>query len=332
MGFYLEYWSTLLKGPLATRFKISREVGRIEKFSNRAMDLLFHKFPDLIEKEHKVTYFLTVFVKFVTAIKKTGHNCFEVLYNESTQDMTEIKEIEGILKELGEFWQKMPAKQQFKKIELEFLLHVAQALKEDEGQEREEYKEIEAIINEALEAKKDHERFMNALRVRFKQKEKLHNIFERIAWRKSVRTAKYDLAKTHQVKKELFKLLKKITGERSSSKLDSYARELETLLNEAKDGIAQMIKESYLVKERAILMVLRVLYIVETADKTIKKAVDKRLLPRQASEEKLLTLNEAVNEIGKDFRTTIAQEFRIVIHDVEKLEKELRALKQEVEN
>ena len=324
MGFYAKYWSTLLKGPGATRFKIRSEIRKIENFSNQASHLLFHEFPRLIEKEHRVTKFLKVLVKFVTTVKKTGENCFKVLFNESTQDMRELKEVEGILQEIGEFWKKMPMNKLFKKIELDFLLQIINVLKNDEIKEREEYKLVAVIINESINSKNNHERFMAEVRKRFKEMDvkKLAKIFERIVWRKEARISKQEISATHSVKKQLWNLLDKITKEKNETKLKQLAQQLESKLNEMKMHIANMFKQSYLVKERAILMVLRIIYIADYANVYLKLREERKLVPAEPTEKGLLSLEEAIRHLGADFNKTIAQEFRIIIHDIEKLEKD----------
>lgn len=331
MGFYGKYWSTLLKGPGATRFKIRWEVGKIIKYSNMASDLLFHKFPYLIEKSHRVTYFLKQLIKFITAVKKVGDNCFKVLFNESTQDMTEIKEVEGILQEIGEFWQKMPRNKIFKRIELEFLLHIIRVLKSEEIQERDEYKLVEAIINESVNPGKKNQDFMAMVRNRFKRlnKKKLENIFEKITWRREVRISRNEINAAHKLKKDLWVIFGKIMKVKEDSKLGPLAAELEKKLDDIKVHVGKMFRESYLVKERAFLMVLRIVYLCDYAAKYLKITENKHFIPVQPSDEKILELKLVVKHIGDDFNKTIAQEFRIVIHDVEKLEQEAEVLRRQ---
>lgn len=327
VGFYTKYWSTLLKGPSATRIKLRFEIKRTIKFSNMASNLLFHKFKFLIEKEHRVSYFLKELRKFVTYVKKTGNNCFQVLFNESTQDMSEFREVHAILQEIGEFWQKVPRLKILKRIELDFLLHILNVLKDDELKEREEYKLVLAVVNEAA-TKDDHQKLMAMIRDRFKSmgKTKLQNLFERMEWRREARITKKEIDATKIVKKELWKLLYKLSKERDSGKLEQLAGELKIQLDSIKVHVGNMFKESYLVKERAILMVLRIIYIVDYADKWLKLEEERNLIPKQQTEEGLLTLKEAMHHLGKDFNKSIAQEFRIVIHDIEELEKEAKIL------
>ena len=90
MGFYAKNWSTLFKGPGATKFKERWEIRRIEKFGGHATKLLFNEFPRLVEKEHRVTEFLRKLDKFIVAIKKVSHNSFNVLFNQLTQDKKHI--------------------------------------------------------------------------------------------------------------------------------------------------------------------------------------------------------------------------------------------------
>jgi len=331
MGFYTKYWSTLLKGPGATRFKIRVEVRRIENFYNKASHLLFHEFPRLIEKEHRVTKFLKVFKEFITDIKKVGENCFRVLFNESTQDMAEFREVHAILQDIGEFWKKMPRKKVFKEIELNFLLHIINALKDDEIKERGEYRLIEAIIDETANPEKGHQKLMAMLRDKFRKMDrtKLEDMFEKVAWRREARISKQMISATKSHKKALDRILKKIVNEKNDNKLQQLASELQNQLAQIQGYVAKMFKESYYVKERAIIMVLRIIYLVMFAERYLSKESRESLIPNEPTKEGELSLDEALEHLGKDFHNTISQEFRIVVHDVEALEREAEALRRQ---
>ncbi|HLG23703.1 MAG TPA: hypothetical protein VI564_02105 [Candidatus Nanoarchaeia archaeon] len=335
MGFYAEYWSTLFKSPGPTAFKIRRRIRKIERLSKRAENLLYHDFPELVEKEHKVTKFLKEFVKFIREIKGIGGNCFEILFNEMTQDMSEFHEVDEILKELDDFWKKMPSHKIFRKLELEFLLKLIKTLQSDEVQDRAEYREVEAIINEAntKNVEKEHEDFMATIRDRFKQKKQMHNMFESLAWRRGSKLVRRAIKATQAHRNEMWAILKKASKKSTQeNEMKKYAIKLEVQLNAIGDNVALMVKESYLVKERAILMVFRLIYIADTAKKSVREEVNKHFLPSAPVNEDFKALEEAVAHIGKDFHNTLSQEFRIVIHDISKLEVEAKKLEKEIES
>lgn len=325
MGFYTRYWSTLLKGPGATKFKERWEVRRAEKFGGRVTKLLFKDMPRLIEERHGVTKFLGtehhrgLFDDFLNAIRKVCFNSVKIIFNQLTQDMSEIREEDGVVKQLADFWNKQPKKEGLKDSERAALINIAAIDKNEEKlRYRPEYNEVEAITIEAKRVEGDHQKFMDWLRTRVKQRVQLRNLLERYAWRTNISDTAREIASTKSLRNRLKGLLERISKQTKDGKFKGLSAELQAELNQICEGIKVYFRKSYLVRERAILMILKVLYITELADKYLGSMVEKHYLPSQQTEEARARLREViVEEVGKEFNQVLAQEFRIVIHKLE---------------
>ncbi|MBI2558662.1 hypothetical protein HYW20_05035 [Candidatus Woesearchaeota archaeon] len=318
MGFYIKKWSTLLKGPGATKFKERWEVRRVEKFGGQVTKFLFKDAPRLIQKEHRITEFYRRFDHFLNAIKKVCSNSVNIIFNQLTQDMTEIRTEEGIVKQISDFWIKLPKIEGLQEVEKRSLKKIAAIDKEEEKlRYRPEYTEVEAIIIEAKRLEGDHQKFMDWLRTRLKERAELRNLLERFAWRSQISISAREISILKNRRDNLKRLLGKISkGPRD--KIKGLVKESEFELNQICKDINTYFRESYLVRERAILMILRVLYIAESADTYLEEMAGKHNLPQQKTEEARTKLRKViVDEVGKEFNKVLAQEFRIVIKQLE---------------
>lgn len=211
MGFYTKYWSTLFKGPRATKLKLTFGVRRAEKFGGLLDHLYIKDWPKQIEKRHGVTQFLKrTGPKFIETFRKLCNRCFNILFNQLTQDLTELKAEDGVIKVMADYWNKTSKVSNLKDIERLMLEKIFKEDKKDEFYERDEYKEVEAIIIEAKKFIRDRETFMNWLRTRLKQRAQLRKLLEGIVWRRSVRLATREILLTKNSGSRLRTLLNRI--------------------------------------------------------------------------------------------------------------------------
>ncbi len=329
MGYYLWRASTLLKGPRATSLKERFEIRRLESEAARLSHEVSAEFPQEIKKRHTIDHFFKKTIpRFISNFKKLCDNCFKIAANQLSQDISELKEEEGLIAQLREFWGKMPkdqAGEYLLSIERKCLLTLAQEDKKDELINRDEYNEVEAIINEAKKFD-DHQRFMVWLRTRIKKRMQLRNVLEGWSWRRSVRASTRDLLTTKSLRAQLRGLLEKISKETSQPNLKKLSAELESELESVCLQIRRYFEESYRVRERAILSVLKAFYVLEYADVFLQDSVKSHDLPAQQTKEARASLNRTIEEEGQKFHNIVAQEFRIVIHNLEKEEREAETL------
>ena len=162
MGSYIWRWGTIFRGPRATGFKERWEIRRLENEAARLTYYVFKQFPKEIKIKHTITHFFEIVIpKFIKIFKKLCENSFKIAANQLSQDIAELKEEDGVIKQLRDFWGKMPKNQigeNILSIERASLLTIAQEDKKDELINRDEYNEVEAIINEAKKFE-DHQRY-----------------------------------------------------------------------------------------------------------------------------------------------------------------------------
>ena len=329
MGYYIWRYGTFFKGPRVTSLKERFEIRRLESEAAHLTHEVFNQFPEEVKKKHSITHFFNkTLPRFVKNFNKLCENCFKIAANQLSQDISELKEEEGIIAQLRDFWGRVPKNQmgnQIISIERKSLLILAQEDKKDELLNRDEYNEVEAIINEAKKFD-DHQKFMVWLRTRIKKRQQLRNILEGFSWRRSVRASTRYLLATKDLRAQLRRLLEKISKEISQSNFERLSGELQQELNLICSKIRNYFKESYLVRERAILTVLKAFYTLEYADTFLQESVTQHELPTQQTQEARNKLNQTIEETGKKFHNIVTQEFRIVIHDLEKEEREAERL------
>ncbi len=97
--------------------------------------------------------------------------------------------------------------------------------------------------------------------------------------------------------------------------------ELRREVQEVAIDIRDAFFNTYDIKKKDILIVLKILYDLHQIKRIITTAIDEHNLPKASSEEFLEQIEKHENAIVQDFQT-VAQGFRIVIAVIEKLEKE----------
>lgn len=327
MGYYWTQAATWFKGPTGNWFRERRGVTKAERFGGRAEYLLNQEFPQLLEHRHFVTKFLHELKEFVHDVERAGENCFRVLFNELSQDITELNEVDGILNDLGVYWSELPKYPQLREAEKMFLMSIVKTMKSDEVRERGEYKEVEAVMLEA--EKYGRQDFMDALRTFFKKRGNLKNVWERISWKQSINASRASLADSRKLRYEIRALLRevsKVKGAKTTSQKQKLLAKLEADLKRASQDVAVMFKESYFVRERALLFFMRLLYVAERCHLYLSEEVRKSDAPEQSDTDLVRDMGEVLRKLGEHFHDFISQEFRIVINKIESDVKKADAL------
>jgi len=324
-GFWLRVYSQIFRGAGITRWKSRWNVGKVEKFGGMVEEFLEEEIPKL-EEEHRVTKFLKKFTEFVHNVKKAGGNVFQIIFNEITQDLTEEKEIAALLNDIGKNIRSMPRKA--KNVVKYYLLQAGKNLEAEVHKERKEYWEVSAVVNQAAKFRTDREAFMAKIRTWFKTKVSLRNVLEKPVWRFEISASRKGIMNTRLLRHQVNTTLRNVAIHFKDKKVDKLTDELELELKNASDAIAKMFNESYLVKERAIIRVLKIMYVAETVDEKVKIEVNRHFAPEKPVEEIEDKLGQAVEHIGKEFHDVIEQGFRISIHKLEQEEKEIMKIEQ----
>ena len=316
MGFYTEYFSTLLKGIGMTALKERIEVRRAINNIRKADHTLYRSLWDHVEKEHRVTKAIQEESELIKNLKISANNCYLLVFNLSTGDVQLLKIIEGILKEL-EALSKSISNPKLKKIESELALTILQALKKGEKEEREEFKQVMTIIDEAEEENRN--KFMANLRLAFQQEEE-QTILAKFAARGEIRRARVSISALKVLPAKIRLLRIKIRQKSRNGNMQGI-REMEEDLMYVKKYCSVAFQQMFYLKKRVMLLTLKILLDLNNLRLYNEKWVDKHFMPQGPIKEKIESISKIEEKISKDFHI-IAQAFRIEIAKIQSLEKE----------
>src|SRR3989338_660958 len=246
MGFYTEYFSTLLKGLRITALKERIEVRRVINNLRKADHLLYKSLWDNVEKEHRVTEAIKEENKLIEKLKKSADNVYSLIFNLSTEDMQLLKVIEDILKELEAFSKSIGTNAQLKKVERDIVLTIFQALKKAEDEEREEFKQVTTIINEAEE--KTRNKFMANIRLAF-QREEQQTILAKFAARAEIRKIKVDIIKLQKIPR-VIEAFRRAHLDKAQKDWQKIIGEMYGTIQEIKKYCNEAFKEMFYLKKR----------------------------------------------------------------------------------
>lgn len=318
MGYYTEYFSTLLKGIRITALKERIEVRRIINNLKKSDHILYKSIFEDVEEKHRVTKAIKEEGKLIEELKKSADNGYSLLFNLSTEDMQLLKIIEDILKELESFSKSVGTNAQLKKVERELALTIYESLKKDENEEREEFKQVMVVINEAEE--KDGNKFMSNISLAF-QEEDAQTVLAKFAARSEIRKAKVDILKLQVIPVKIKDIKRRLTEKRKKEGVERIIAELYGTIQEVKKYSNEAFKELFFVKKRDTLLMLKILLDLNNLKKFNIKWSAEHFMPNEAIKLKNEQVDKIENKISKDFHI-IAQAFRIIIKKVQNLEKE----------
>ena len=317
MGFYTKYFSTLLKGVWATAFKERIETRRLINNLNKADHLLYKSIFEDVDKKHRVTKAIREEKKLLGELKKSVENAYSLIFNLSTEEITLLKAVEDILKELEAFSKSVPPNPQLKKVERELVLTIFEAVKKDEQEEREEYKQVMLVVNES---EKVDSIFMQKVKLIF-QKETAQTLLAKWAMRSAIRKAKVDILKLQKIPIMIKALRRRLTEKGKKESVDKVIGELYGTIQEIKKYCKDAFYELYLLQKRDLIITLKILVDLDNLKLFNENWVGKHNMPKDPTEEKNKEILDIEKKISSEFRT-IAQSFRIIISKIQELEKE----------
>ena len=139
----------------------------------------------------------------------------------------------------------------------------------------------------------------------------------RFPWVRGARREKVDILRLQHIANRIRAL-----KARFKSKLEKEAES--ELIEDTQEIIADLkdaFYNSYTIKKRDTMLVLKILYDLHNIKQLIAESVQKHYLPEAPSREFISQIEKTENSIIQDFQT-VAQGFRIVIAAIEKLDKE----------
>lgn len=319
MGYYTAYFSTLLKGLRATALKERFEVRRTINSLKRADHILYKSLWRDVEEKHKVTKAIKEEENLIGQLRKSAENSYLLMFNLSTEDIQLLKAIENILKELEEFSKSIvTSNAQLIKVERDLALTIFQALDNAEKEERNEFKQVMLIINEAEE--KDKNKFMAKIRLAF-QKETAQTMLAKFAARAEIRKTKVDILRLQEIPVEIKDIKTRFAKKGKKYGVEKLIGELYGTIQEVKKYCNEAFTEMFYIKKRVTLLTLKILLDLNNLKAYNEKWVGKHFMPQEPIVKKNEEIDKIEDEVSKDFHT-IAQAFRIIIAKVQKLKKE----------
>ena len=335
-GFLTQQMLQILRGPGPTKIKEWVDVGRAEKYGEK-VEGFYDEMVDMLEKKHTVSVFLTKFLHFLDYVKKSGNNAFKIFFNQLTQDLTQEREQEKLINDIRQHLRDLPPK--CRSI-LEYYLQKAfKTIESQEHTQRKQYWAVASLMKELSKVADDKEALMVKLRTMMKEKNQFTRVLERFAWRREIAASRREIGNTVFFKKRInatldrlnaaMQQLNKHVGESPNNAL---SKELRSELEQVTESIAKMFNASYLVKERALLFVMKIVYIAENVDEKVVEEVAKNYAPDASVEEIRKKLAEVLRLLGQEFHNVIEQGFRISINHLQKEEKQIQQEIREIES
>lgn len=319
MGFWTEYFSTLLKGVSITAFKERIEVGRVINNLSSADHILYKSLFDKVENKHLVTRAIKEEAKLLKRLKTASDKAYSLIFNLSTEEMTLLKTVEDILKELEAFSKSAGNNAQLVKVQRDLALAIFEALKKAEAEDRGEFKQVMLVINEAEE--KDPKKFMSAIRLAF-QTETQQNLLAKFVARHEIRRVKVDILHLQKIPVMVKALRRRFLEKGKKESVEKLIGELYGTIQEIKKYLHDVFLELFLIKKRDLLLILKVLLDLHNLRvANIKWAREKHYIPNSAALEKNNVIKEIQADVSKHFHV-IAQAFKIMITRIQRLEKE----------
>ena len=317
MGYYTKYFSTVFRGLTMTTWKERSEARHLIYELKNEDNLLYKKIVKKVEEEHKVTSALEDLNKLIKEIRKSAENAEKLFFNQETVDLQILEAEKNILKALKELSQKTGNNVVLRKLERELALSIYEGTKLAEAQDREEYKQLLLIIDEAEAHHKD---FMQAIRLRF-QKENFQTILARFAIRAEISREKKDIQLLKKLAGDIKRLTVKIRAMNKKDE-DEVRRVLEKDYLQIRDALKDAFYQSYMIKKRDTMMVLKILNNLNNLKEFLIRWAKEHDLPLMSVQRLLNEITKLESSIVKEFKP-IAQGMRIIITGTQSVEKDL---------
>lgn len=307
-----------------TALKERIESRRIVNNLRKADHILYKSLFEDVEKNHRVTKALKEEKKLIEELKKTAENVYSLSFNVASEEITLLETIEKILKEFEAFSKsvgtlsKSVSTAQLKKVERDFLVAILEALKAAENEERDEYKQVMLIINEAEE--KDRNKFMANIRLAFK-KETTQSVLEKFAARAEIRKAKTDISELQKIPMQIKAMRTRFTKKSEKGTVEKIIGQLAGTTQKIRKCCKDAFYELFWIMKRDTLWALKLLYDLNNLKEFNEKWRGKSWMPAAPVIDKNNEVDKLELKISHEFHI-IAQAFRIIITKIQQIEKE----------
>lgn len=343
MGYYTEYFSTLLKSNWALSIKQRWDSKRIVRYSKKADTLIYKTLPEKIEVEHKVTSALKDQDKAVEAIKEVVKYGLQLAFNSSYEDEILLRTVKHIIEnweKIHEIIDKMKRERnlftdptirevepELEKLSQKFVIMIIRQTAKAEREEREEMKDVMDLINESH--KVNHEQFMT----------KAKNVFSSLTSQTKLASLalRWDIQHEKRLIIDLERLSVKLEEQKKRfdrilNNINTRQHELPKILGQFKQIVDMSEKDiggaflySYKIKKRDFKLMLTMMVNAEVLKKMDLRYIRMHFLPELPTLQRIKDIENVEEKLSQKLHT-VAQALRISINANENIRRKAMPL------
>ena len=343
MGFYTEYFSTLLKSDWALSIKQRWDSKRVVRYSRKADKLIYVTLPEEVEVKHKVTSALKDEDKAIEAINEVIKYGLQLAFNSSYEDETILRAEKHLIENMEKFHELMDKMKKDEKItkayinnqmilnverELEYLskkfaLIIKKQTQIAIGRAREEMKQVMTIIDQSHKYDKDS--FMTAFRQKFSSNTS-QTYLPRLAFNYDIKHEKGLILRLERLSvrlEEQKKLFERILNNINIryKELPKIVQKFKEIVEESEKDIEGVFLYSYKIKKRDFLMMLTMLVNAGVFKKLNVRWVRMHFMPAIPTETRIKDVEKIEGKAAEKIHV-VAQALRILINAEENIEKQ----------
>lgn len=331
MGYYTEYFSTLLKSNWALSIKQRWDSKRVVRYSNKADILIYKKLPEEIEVQHRVTSALKDHDKAVEAIDYVVKYGLQLAFNSSYEDEVVLRTI----KHLIENWEKIheiidkmrrnrnlftdptirQVEPEMENLSKKFVLMIIRQAAKAEKEERGEMQDVMNLINEAH--KTNHEQLLTRAKSTFSSLSSQTRLAS-LALRWDIRHEKkliIDLerlsVKLEEQKKRFDRILKNVNA--TQHELPKILGQFKQIIEASEKDIEGAFLYSYKIKKRDFRLMLAIMVNAEVLKKMDLRYIRMHFLPELPTYQRIKDIDNVEQKLAQKLHI-VAQALRISVN------------------
>ena len=341
MGYYADYFSTLLKSPWAVAYKERWDSRRVVRYSKKADKFIYGTLPKEVV-QHRVTAALKDHKKAREALEHVSKYGLQLAFNASVEEEILLRTIKHLIESMDQFHQtiltlkttsKIGNKEEVFHAELEletlsakFAKIMAEQATQAQQEEQEEMRQVMVLIEQSHTMDKD--RFMAAVKQKFTSL-KSQSMLAKYAFRFDIQHEKKFIKRLKRLSKWLDELrirLEKIAKiNKKYKELPEIVGEFNNIIEESKDDIKKAFYASYQIKKRDFSLLLSMLVNTNVLEAMDRKWIKMHYLPELSTEKEIENLEALKKKLGEKLHVS-AQALRISMRAEEDLKKQVLPL------
>ena len=334
MGYYTEYFSTLMKSDWALALKERWDSKRVIKYSQQVDKLIYKTMPQLVKAEHRVTEALKKEEMTISDLKEVAKYGLHLAFNSAFQDEHIFKTIHHIIEIMRNIEESVVnmkknssisapdinkrmivnLENELESLSQQFAIMISRQSQKAEKETREEMKDVMNLITQSHTM--THEDFMTAVREKF-QSLKSQTYLARFAFRFDVQHEKSMLAKLgaisvqlEHLKRDFENILKNL--DKKYRDLPGKVKEFKVITQQSKKYIEGAFFYSYKIKKRDFNVMLNMMVNMDVLTVMDNEWIRLHFMPEAPTREKIDEIREIEKKMSEKLNV-VAQSLRISI-------------------